>query len=83
MDNKKNDIPTNDILTEIAELFILIYRIFVLSLFRSIWWCVPVLAIWNRIIVNLTGFGHMRYWEAYVICLTVMMMLSTFVGRKK
>ena len=78
MDSKKNDI-----LTDLSELFILIYRTFVLALFRSIWWCLPMLTIWNRIIVNLTGFGHMAYWEAYFICLVIMTMLSSFIGGKK
>jgi len=77
MDNWKNDL-----FTDVSELFILLYKIVLLSAFRSIWWCLPILGIWNKIIVNLTGFGHMGYWQAYFICLTFMAMMILFGGRR-
>ncbi len=67
----------------IRSLFLGIYTMIIATLVRSFYWCIPLLVVWNRIIVGLTGFADMTYWKSYWVCVVVMSITYASVSLKK
>lgn len=72
----------SDFLSALITLAAGVYIIVVLAFIRAFYWCLPILLVWNKIIVGLTGFSPMTYWNAYWTCLVFMTVISASVAVK-
>ena len=69
-----------DLMTELATMFILICLRVAICFIRSFPWAVPIWLGWNKILVRLTGFSEMRYFQAYWICFILMAFFSAMLA---
>ncbi len=65
-----------DLITNILILLSVIYMRVILCFIRAFVWAIPIWLGWNKIIVQLTGFSHMSYFQAYWICVIFMTTIS-------
>ena len=49
----------------------------IICMFRSLYLCVPVMLVWNRVISEAAGTGKVSYWGAYWICSVFMYLISS------
>ena len=75
MSKNKNDFG-------ISTFFIGVYIMILMNFIRSFYWCLPILLIWNKIIVKLTDFSSMTYWNSYWICVVAMSLVYASISIK-
>lgn len=63
-------------ITSLCMFFAAVYIRIIVCFVRAFLWAVPIMLVWNKIIVGLATVNPMTYWNAYWICIVVMALLS-------
>ena len=66
----------SEFISNLCMFLVAVYIRISVCFIRAFLWAVPFFLIWNKIIVFLTGFQQMRYFQAYWICLVMMAFIS-------
>lgn len=63
-------------ITSLGMFFAAVYIRIIVYFVRAFLWAIPIMLVWNKIIVGLATVNPMTYWNAYWICIVIMALLS-------